>query len=66
MLSRETHIPEATVWRIVYHEGLHPYYLQRVQAQEQGDYIIRMDFYAVVFARKCCILKFHNKYSLHG
>ncbi|GFX07272.1 uncharacterized protein TNCV_2972491 [Trichonephila clavipes] len=44
VVSRETHIPQATVWRIAHDEGLHPYHLQRVQALELGDYNKRMDF----------------------
>ncbi|GFW83395.1 DUF4817 domain-containing protein [Trichonephila clavipes] len=44
VVSRETHIPQATVWRITHDEGLHPYHLQRVQALELGDYNKRMDF----------------------
>ncbi|GFV33184.1 uncharacterized protein TNCV_970381 [Trichonephila clavipes] len=44
VVSRETHIPQTTVWRIAHDEGLHPYHLQRVQALELGDYNKRMDF----------------------
>ncbi|GFY16742.1 transposable element Tcb1 transposase [Trichonephila clavipes] len=44
VVSRETHIPQATVWHIAHDEGLHPYHLQRVQALELGDYNKRMDF----------------------
>ncbi|GFX97103.1 DUF4817 domain-containing protein [Trichonephila clavipes] len=44
VVSRETHIPQATVWRIAHDEGLHPYHLQRVQALELGDYSKRMNF----------------------
>ncbi|GFW36497.1 DUF4817 domain-containing protein [Trichonephila clavipes] len=44
VVSRETHIPQATIWRIVHDEGLHPYHLQRVQALELGDYNKRRDF----------------------
>ncbi|GFV72290.1 uncharacterized protein LOC103512048 [Trichonephila clavipes] len=44
VVSRETNIPQATVWRNEHDEGLHPYHLQRVQALELGDYTKRMDF----------------------
>ncbi|GFV82005.1 DUF4817 domain-containing protein [Trichonephila clavipes] len=44
VVSRETHILQATVWRIAHDEGLHPYHLQRVQALELGDYNKHMDF----------------------
>lgn len=44
VVSRETHIPQTIVWRIVHDEGLYPYHLQRVQALQPGDYSSRMDF----------------------
>ncbi|GFR00619.1 uncharacterized protein TNCT_105221 [Trichonephila clavata] len=37
VVSRETHIPQTIVWRIVHDEGLYPYHLQRVRALQPGD-----------------------------
>ncbi|GFY18952.1 DUF4817 domain-containing protein [Trichonephila clavipes] len=44
VVARDTHIPQATVWRIAHDEGLYPYHLQRIQALELGDYNKHMDF----------------------
>ncbi|GFQ92854.1 dynein intermediate chain 2, ciliary [Trichonephila clavata] len=38
VVSRETHIPQTIVWRIVHDEGHYSYHLQCVQALQPGDY----------------------------
>lgn len=37
-VSRNTHIPQSTIWRIVHDGGLHSFHLQRVRTLEPEDY----------------------------
>ncbi|GBN33100.1 hypothetical protein AVEN_205566-1 [Araneus ventricosus] len=43
-VSRAVNVPDSIVWPVLRDEGLHPYYVQKVQALIPADYAPRVEF----------------------